>query len=491
MEARRGIVNACGVASALGLSFNLLWCTLMGHTPGFLLSSLGLAAWVNARTFWLVGILAITAVLVAAPRWIAAHDRSLAFVMPVIAAAGTGCFALSFHQDFFPPAVLATTGLVLSGLGYFWLASRFVLLLARTQGFASAVWCLVAAFPLRQLMSLALDRFIDPAQQVVVAIALPFLAALCFEAARAAAKRAALGDAAGEAASDARPARGAQDMVAVLVIVGVLLAMVRIFGPSGVWGDSNTTYFDTLGRIPAIAVLTVCLAAFALATLLLMAKQPASVRFQPPVLVVIAGLFVVVVRAQLGEEPNALLDSVVQANDPFAHLLFWSAVAAALVQVPWPENRVVGLAGLVYAAASVVWVVFLRGSAVVETVVILVVVALVMNRSWLASLVRGKGAPDAAGAAGEAPEDAAQRLSQSIVARCDEIAAAYALSPRETEVFTLLAQGRTCSFVQEELVLAESTVKTHMSHIYGKLGVSGRQEMMDLLFGESKEKTGA
>ena len=42
------------------------------------------------------------------------------------------------------------------------------------------------------------------------------------------------------------------------------------------------------------------------------------------------------------------------------------------------------------------------------------------------------------------------------------------------------------SILQEELVLAESTVKTHMSHIYAKLGVSGRQEMMDLLFGETK-----
>ena len=82
--------------------------------------------------------------------------------------------------------------------------------------------------------------------------------------------------------------------------------------------------------------------------------------------------------------------------------------------------------------------------------------------------------------------DAASRLTRSIVARCQEVAAAYALSPRETEVFMLLAQGRTCSFVQEELVLAESTVKTHMSHIYAKLGVSGRQEMMDLLFGETK-----
>ena len=78
--------------------------------------------------------------------------------------------------------------------------------------------------------------------------------------------------------------------------------------------------------------------------------------------------------------------------------------------------------------------------------------------------------------------DAASRLTRSIVERCQEVAAAHALSPRETEVFMLLAQGRTCSFVQEELVLAESTVKTHMSHIYAKLGVSGRQEMMDLIW---------
>ena len=212
-------------------------------------------------------------------------------------------------------------------------------------------------------------------------------------------------------------------------------------------------------------------------------------RFQPPILVVIAGLFVVVVRAQLGDVPSVLLDSIVQLNDPFAHLLFWSAVAAACTLLPLPENRIVGIAGLAYAAASVVWVVFLRGSAVVETVVILVVVALVMNRSWLASLVRGRGRDGAAAddaAADGAADDAASRLTRSIVARCQEVAAAYALSPRETEVFMLLAQGRTCSFVQEELVLAESTVKTHMSHIYAKLGVSGRQEMMDLLFGETK-----
>ncbi len=80
MEHRRGIVNACGAASAAGLSLILLWCTLMGHTPGFLLSSLGLAEWVNARTFWLTGILVVAAVLTAArvgwPRTRAASPSS-------------------------------------------------------------------------------------------------------------------------------------------------------------------------------------------------------------------------------------------------------------------------------------------------------------------------------------------------------------------------------------------------------------------------------
>ena len=404
MEHRRGIVNACGAASAAGLSLILLWCTLMGHTPGFLLSSLGLAEWVNARTFWLTGILVVAAVLTAAPRWVAAHEGSLAFVMPVMAAVGTGCFALSFHQDFFSPTILATCGLVLAGLGYFWFASRFVILLATTQGFACVVWCIVAAFPLRQpaeLLALTASSIL-PSRWSWPSRCRAWRRRV-FEAPGAAgARQGALArrarspatvvpgpGAAGGAEPSARQRQAAGDMG------GGARHRGRAAGDGAhlhrAWGDSNTTYFGALGRIPAISVLTVCLAAFAWLALLLMAKQPASVRFQPPILVVIAGLFVVVVRAQLGDVPSVLLDSIVQLNDPFAHLLFWSAVAAACTLLPLPENRIVGIAGLAYAAASVVWVVFLRGSAVVETVVILVVVALVMNRSWLASLVRGRG----------------------------------------------------------------------------------------------------
>lgn len=65
--------------------------------------------------------------------------------------------------------------------------------------------------------------------------------------------------------------------------------------------------------------------------------------------------------------------------------------------------------------------------------------------------------------------------------RCAKVAKLYSLSPRETEVFMLLAQGRTGTYIQEQLVLSQSTVKTHTRSIYRKLNVGDRQEMLDLI----------
>ena len=44
-----------------------------------------------------------------------------------------------------------------------------------------------------------------------------------------------------------------------------------------------------------------------------------------------------------------------------------------------------------------------------------------------------------------------------------------------------MAQGKNGSSIQEELGIAASTVKTHTQHIYTKLGVGDRQELMGLL----------
>jgi DNA-binding NarL/FixJ family response regulator len=60
------------------------------------------------------------------------------------------------------------------------------------------------------------------------------------------------------------------------------------------------------------------------------------------------------------------------------------------------------------------------------------------------------------------------------------LASSCNLSPRETDVFLLLAQGRSRTYIQSELYLAGGTVKTHTTRIYRKLGVQNRQELITL-----------
>jgi LuxR family maltose regulon positive regulatory protein len=50
------------------------------------------------------------------------------------------------------------------------------------------------------------------------------------------------------------------------------------------------------------------------------------------------------------------------------------------------------------------------------------------------------------------------------------------LSPREADVLRLLATGRSNEEIAGDLVLALSTVKWHVAHIYRKLGVRGRMQ---------------
>lgn len=50
------------------------------------------------------------------------------------------------------------------------------------------------------------------------------------------------------------------------------------------------------------------------------------------------------------------------------------------------------------------------------------------------------------------------------------------LTGRETGVLNLLAKGRTNQQIAQELKIAEATVRTHVSHILDKLGVSNRVE---------------
>jgi RNA polymerase sigma factor (sigma-70 family) len=70
-----------------------------------------------------------------------------------------------------------------------------------------------------------------------------------------------------------------------------------------------------------------------------------------------------------------------------------------------------------------------------------------------------------------------QRLARTHREKEREADALQALTPREREVFRLVAQGCTNAEIAERLVLSETTVKTHVRNIRNKLNLAGKGEM--------------
>ena len=52
------------------------------------------------------------------------------------------------------------------------------------------------------------------------------------------------------------------------------------------------------------------------------------------------------------------------------------------------------------------------------------------------------------------------------------------MSERELEVLRLIAEGLSNQEIAEQLVVAVQTVKKHINHLYGKLGVHSRTQAL-------------
>lgn len=82
----------------------------------------------------------------------------------------------------------------------------------------------------------------------------------------------------------------------------------------------------------------------------------------------------------------------------------------------------------------------------------------------------------------EAVETAPQKDSSDILEEaCAAIAAEAGLSPRQAEVFVLLAKGRNAPYIEEALVVSYHTVKAHIYRIYQKLDVHSQQELINIV----------
>ncbi|ANE21837.1 hypothetical protein AAY81_00090 [Denitrobacterium detoxificans] len=75
-------------------------------------------------------------------------------------------------------------------------------------------------------------------------------------------------------------------------------------------------------------------------------------------------------------------------------------------------------------------------------------------------------------------------FNAGIEEHCLAIAQQYNLTPREGEVLSYIARGRSSTYIADTLCISPHTVKTHTRHIHEKLGIGSRQEIIDLIENE-------
>lgn len=72
------------------------------------------------------------------------------------------------------------------------------------------------------------------------------------------------------------------------------------------------------------------------------------------------------------------------------------------------------------------------------------------------------------------PEDALET-------RCIELSRDYGLTEAEMRILDQVARGRSARYIAEDLGISFNTVRTHIRHIYEKLSIHSKQELIDLV----------
>lgn len=124
------------------------------------------------------------------------------------------------------------------------------------------------------------------------------------------------------------------------------------------------------------------------------------------------------------------------------------------------------------------------GDVVLTAVALVSVYLLLMAAIVLFRNREGGGAVQAPARSGgeSAPSiEVAPTPEEVLMTRCASLAEQYGLTPRERDIFPLLAQGHTMPAISERLFVSENTVKSHAKRIYQKLGIHARAELIDLV----------
>lgn len=179
---------------------------------------------------------------------------------------------------------------------------------------------------------------------------------------------------------------------------------------------------------------------------------------------------------------GGIVNSFAQLGSMVAGIILWCMLADLAHDTKLSPTLLFSLAMVCTSGATLLGTVigFMNAHTLKQGDLVLTAVALVaayllfMVALFLFKDKSLKGEDDAAHQAADPAED---RLFD----RCEDIAREHQFTPRETEIFLLLAQGFTIPVISEKSFVSENTVKSHVKSIYQKLDVHVRSELIELV----------
>lgn len=502
-EERRGSDAALLIATlgALGLTSVVVWADLLGHGFGFAASSSGVETLANARVFFLIGYTILAGITVVVSRLTHLQRALAALSFPLVGFVGTWLFGLSYHQGLMPPEPLAVVGLACCGAGYFGVTLLLYCELARLQRLSMALWSIAVSLFLKTVIGDMVGMYSSDAVQVLLATALPWFSYACFAIMRRLGSSVYLELYRKQTVSSI----GRTNLCYLIVSVSVIIAAIRGLGHLGLWGTGFLG--SPLSSAIGYALLLVAFILLVYGGLIRNCDARMLMRFQPAFLVLMGGFLLYVLQSEvIGGADGFIFSSLYLAVELFGHLASWAFVFTAIRTTTDPIWRFQGISDFSYGIVAIACALLLEFTSV-STGILAVAAAFIS----MVAAIRPFGKTEA-GAKEIAPEvsktgrglmgepadwdnrvsivreptseikianagDAATQLEEIY----HSLAQRYQLSARETDVFLLLAQGRSRPYISNELYLADGTVKTHISHIYRKFGVHTKQEFLTIV----------
>lgn len=206
--------------------------------------------------------------------------------------------------------------------------------------------------------------------------------------------------------------------------------------------------------------------------------------YRSPLVLIVCGFLLVPVEGFLGTAASSYLIS-----------MSYSLVGIIVALLLYDISKRLGVTVVVFAAikgAEQVFVIWGKDVAdtmgalglaagAQDTVIAVAVVAMMLAATLILLSERelaskwGVRILDIGGLVEKTPEEERREIHVA------ELAERFRLTPRETEILHLIAQGKNGPAIRSELFIAEGTFKAHTSHIYEKCGVPNRRALVALL----------